>query len=114
MQQSITDASGLHPGAVQPSQKSYAKAVILSAVFGFVGIQHFYLGRLGEGILDLGLTVAWVYCFATAQFLLGTLFLIADVVHALTVTIMLFTGNFRDGDGHVVCYPGQKLDVKRG
>ena len=114
MQQPIADSSRIHPGAVQPSEKRYSRAVILSAVFGFVGIQHFYLGRLGEGLLDLGLTVAWVYCFATAQFLLGALFLIADVVHALTVTIMLLTGNFRDGDGHVVCYPGQKLDVTRG
>ena len=114
MQPSISDSARIHPGAVQPSEKKYSTAVILSAVFGFVGIQHFYLGRLGEGLLDLGLTVAWVYCFATAQFLLGALFLIADVVHALTVTIMLLTGNFRDGDGHVVCYPGQKLDVTRG
>jgi TM2 domain-containing membrane protein YozV len=114
MQQSIADPARVHPGAAQPSEKKYSTAVILSAVFGFVGIQHFYLGRLGEGLLDLGLTVAWVYCFATAQFLLGALFLIADVVHALTVTIMLLTGNFRDGDGHVVCYPGQKLDVTRG
>jgi TM2 domain-containing membrane protein YozV len=114
MQESIADSVGIHPGAVQPSQKKYSTAVILSAVFGFIGIQHFYLGRLGEGFLDLGLTAAWLYCFATAQFLFGAAFLIADVVHALAVTIMLFTGNFRDGDGHVVCYPGQRLDVTRG
>ena len=114
MQETIAGLAGVHPGAVQPSKKSYAKAVVLSAVFGFVGVQHFYLGRLGEGILDLGLTTAWIYCFATGEPLLGVLFLIADLVHALTVTIMLLTGNFRDGDGHVVCYPGQKLDVTRG
>jgi TM2 domain-containing membrane protein YozV len=114
MQESIAGPARVHPGAVQPSQKRYVTAVILSAVFGFVGIQHFYLGRLGEGILDLGLTAAWIYCFTTAQLLLGVLFLIADFVHALAVTIMLLTGNFRDGDGHVVCYPGQKLDVSRG
>ena len=114
MQEAIADSVSLHPGAVQPSKKKYSTAVILSAVFGFVGIQHFYLGRLGEGFLDLGLTFAWLYCFATAQFLLGAAFLVADSVHALAVTIMLFTGNFRDGDGHVVCYPGQKLDLTRG
>jgi TM2 domain-containing membrane protein YozV len=114
MQESIAGSVGIHPGAVQPSQKRYATAVVLSAVFGFVGVQHFYLRRFGEGILDLGLTVAWVYCFTTAQFLLGVLFLIADFVHALVVTMMLLTGNFRDGDGHVVCYPGQKLSVTRG
>ena len=114
MQEATADSVRIHPGAVHPSRKKYSTAVILSAVFGFVGIQHFYLGRLGEGILDLGLTAAWIYCFATAQLLLGVLFLIADFVHALAVTIMLLTGNFRDGDGHVVCYPGQKLSVTRG
>jgi len=114
MQESVAHSVGIHPGAVLPSEKRYSTAVILSAVFGFVGIQHFYLGRLAEGLLDLGLTAAWVYCFGTGRVLLGVLFLIADVVHALTVTIMLLTGNFRDGDGHVVCYPGQKLDVTRG
>lgn len=114
MQESIADSLRIHPGAVQPSRRKYSTAVVLSAVFGFVGIQHFYLGRFGEGILDLGLTAAWIYCFATAQFLLGVAFLIADFAHALMVTIMLLTGNFRDGDGHVVCYPGQKLDVTRG
>jgi TM2 domain-containing membrane protein YozV len=114
MQESIAGPASVHPGAVQPSGKSYATAVILSAVFGFVGVQHFYLGRLGEGLLDIGLTVAWVYCFATARFLVGGLFLVADMGHALTVTIMLFTGNYRDGDGNLVCYPGQKLDATRG
>jgi TM2 domain-containing membrane protein YozV len=114
LQELIADSLRVHPGAVQPSRRKYSTAVVLSAVFGFVGVQHFYLGRFGEGILDLGLTVAWIYCFATTQFLLGGVFLIADFAHALTVTIMLLTGNFRDGDGHVVCYPGQKLDVTRG
>lgn len=114
MQESIADSPRVHPGAVQPSRRKYSTAVVLSAVSGFAGVQHFYLGRFGEGILDLGLTAAWIYCFATTQFLLGVVFLIADFVHALTVTIMLLTGNFRDGDGNVVCYPGQKLDVTRG
>ena len=39
-----------------PSSKNYTKAVILSGVFGFMGLQHFYLRRWGEGLLDLGLT----------------------------------------------------------
>jgi TM2 domain-containing membrane protein YozV len=114
MQESIAGPASVHPGAVQPSHKSYTTAVILSAVFGFVGVQHFYLRRFGEGLFDVGLTVGWVYCFATAQVLLGVLFLVADIGHALIVTIMLLTGSFRDGDGHVVCYPGQKLDATRG
>ncbi len=38
MQETIAGLAGVHPGAVQPSKKSYAKAVVLSAVFGFVGV----------------------------------------------------------------------------
>jgi hypothetical protein len=36
------------------------------------------------------------------------------MIHALVVTIVLFTGNFRDGEGRIVCYPGQKLSIDRG
>ena len=36
----------------QPSDKSYTIAVCLSAIFGVVGIQHFYLGRIVEALID--------------------------------------------------------------
>ncbi len=98
------------PGAEMVSPKSYATAVILSSVFGFIGVQHFYLGRWGEGMLDVGLTLGWICSFATGEALLGTGFLLVDVIHAFVVTIQLFTGNFKDGDGRRVCYPGQKLN----
>jgi hypothetical protein len=98
---------------LQPSPRSYATAVALSAVFGFLGVQHFYLGRWGEGLLDLALSAAWVGCFATGEMLYGAAFLLADLAHSLVVTIQLLTGNFRDGRGRVVCYPGQKL-IQRG
>jgi hypothetical protein len=74
-----------------------------------VGVQHFYLGRHLEGILDVGLTLGWIACFATGDLLTGSLFLLADLGHAFVVTIRLLTGNFRDGQGRVVCYPGQRL-----
>lgn len=93
----------------QASPKSYGVAVALSAVFGFLGIQHFYLGRGGEGLIDVGLTFGWLFCFGTGHPVLGTLFLVADGVHAVAITIMLLTGNFRDGQGRIVCYPGQRL-----
>ena len=96
-------------GTAEPSPKSYARAVVLSSLFGFVGLQHFYLGRVAEGLLDLGLTIGWIWSFATGQALLGFGFLVLDIAHAFTVTIMLLTGNYRDGDGRLVCYPGQKL-----
>jgi hypothetical protein len=41
------------------------------------------------------------------------LLLVADFGHSLTTTILLLTGNFRDGEGRLVCYPGQKLDPWR-
>lgn len=96
---------------VRVSPKSYGTAVSLSAVFGFLGIQHFYLGRVGEGLLDVGLSLGWLWLFATGEVALGVLFLVADGVHALVVTILLLTGNFRDGQGRIVCYPGQRLGL---
>lgn len=101
------------PGQDVPSSRSYATAVILSSVVGFVGAHHFYLGRWAEGALDLGLSVAWIYCFIVGNVVLGIVFLIADFGHAFVVTIMLLTGNVRDGDGHLVCYPGQPLKRRR-
>jgi hypothetical protein len=62
-----------------------------------------------HGVLDLGLTIGWIYCFAAGKWIFGTVFLVADLAHALVVTIMLLTGNFRDGEGRRVCYPGQQL-----
>jgi TM2 domain-containing membrane protein YozV len=101
-------------GSLQPSRRSYATAVALSSVFGFVGVQHFYLGRWGEGLLDVGLSVGWMLSFAHGEIFLGVVLLILDGIHAFAVTIMLLTGNFKDGEGHVVCYPGQRLTIHRG
>jgi TM2 domain-containing membrane protein YozV len=93
------------------SEKSYVLAVCLSAVFGTLGIHHYYLGRHLEGLLDSGLTICWVYCFfISGQILWGLLALAADFLHSLIVTILLLTGSFRDGTGRLVCYPGQKLN----
>ncbi len=92
-----------------PSEKSYAVAACLSAVFGVIGIQHFYLGRHGLGIIDLTLSVLALFFFINGQFLLAFLFFAIDFVHTLVITIMLLTGTFRDGKGRLVCYPGQKL-----
>ncbi len=98
------------PGAgPQPSPKSYGTAVALSAVFGLAGVQHFYLGRTALGLLDLTLSFGWLVAFALGQPLIGVALLLADVGHAFVVTIQLLTGNFKDGEGRSVCYPGQKL-----
>lgn len=94
----------------EASSKSYAHAVCLSAVFGFAGVQHFYLGRYLEGLVDVWLSATWIYCFFVwDKPVLGIIALGADLIHAFVVTIMLLTGNFRDGEGRIVCYPGQEL-----
>ena len=105
----LAASAALAPGAEMRSPKSYGTAVALSAVFGFLGIQHFYLGRIGEGLLDLGLSIGWVVAFATGHFGLGLLLVLADFGHSFYVSIALLTGNFRDGAGRIVAYPGQRL-----
>ena len=98
-------------GHPEVSNKSYAIAVCLSGIFGVVGIQHFYLERWIEGILDFSLCVATLYFVFTGQFLLAILAGAIDALHTLIVTIMLLTGSFNDGHGRRVCYPGQKLKI---
>lgn len=93
----------------QPSDKSYTIAVCLSAIFGVVGIQHFYLGRYIEATIDLVLFVATIYFFVTGQIVLAIIVGAVDAIHTFIVTIMLLTGSFRDGSGRLVLYPGQKL-----
>ncbi|MEO0974984.1 MAG: hypothetical protein AAFX85_18000, partial [Pseudomonadota bacterium] len=92
-----------------PSKKSYAIAVSLSAVFGVVGIQHLYLERWFEAFIDITLAIATVVLVLMGQPLWAILVGAIDALHTFVVTIMLLTGSFRDGDGHLVCYPGQKL-----
>lgn len=92
-----------------PSRKSYLVAVALSAIFGVMGVHHFYLGRWLEGLIDLTLFVLTIYFFATGNIGLALLFGGIDALHTFVITIMLLTGSFKDGKGNVVCYPGQKL-----
>lgn len=37
----------------EKSEKSYGIAIILCGIFGVLGIHHFYLGKIGTGILML-------------------------------------------------------------
>lgn len=93
----------------QPSNKSYAVAVSLSAVFGVMGIHHFYIGRYLEGMIDFTLFVATLYFYFTGQLLWAFIFFAVDGLHTFIITIMLLTGSFKDGEGKFICYPGQKL-----
>ena len=94
---------------IEPSEKSYTIAVCLSAIFGVVGIQHFYLGRYVEATIDIVLFFATIYFIFQGEILLAVLVGAADALHTFVVTIMLLTGSFKDGRGRLVMYPGQKL-----
>ncbi|MGB0907260.1 MAG: NINE protein [Maricaulaceae bacterium] len=94
----------------KPSDKNYIVAVSLAFIFGVIGIHHFYLERWLEGLFDFGLFVLTVYFFLNGQIGLAIFALIIDSLHTLAVTIMLLIGEFKDGKGKYVCYPGQKLN----
>ena len=102
---------------VQVSDKSYGVAVTLSMVFGLLGVQHFYLGRIMLGLTDVGLTLGFIFLvFFTDDpglVILGIILFVADCVHTLVTTLLLFTGNFKDGAGRVVAYPGQFAGTRR-
>ena len=100
-----------------PSEKSYVIAVCLSAIFGVVGVQHFYMGRYLEACIDLALFALTIYFFLNGELVLAVVFGLIDGLHTLIVTFMLLTGTFRDGQGKLICYPGQKLkqqELKQG
>lgn len=93
------------------SQKKYGKAVILSGIFGVIGIHHFYLGRILMGFLDFGLFIAtllFIYIFDTL--IIGVTFFTIDLIHTVIVTYWLLTGQYKDGEGKLVTFPGQKIN----
>jgi hypothetical protein len=97
------DHSGVSP-------KKYGTAVILSMIFGVVGVHHFYLGNWLHGLLDFSLLVfGIIFISSDNQTLvpLGMLLLIIDAIHTIWVTYRLFAGQCRDGQGRLVAYPGQ-------
>ncbi len=95
--------------SIVPSEKSYVVAVSLSAIFGVMGIHHFYLGRYVEGVIDFSLLVITLYFYFNGQLGWALLFFVIDGLHTFIITIMLLTGSFKDGRGAIICYPGQKL-----
>lgn len=94
------------------SSKSYPLAVILSGIFGIFGIHHFYCGRITHGLFDLSLSLVGfflIYSSSGTLILLGVLLLAIDVLHTIIVTFMLLVGSYKDGQGKIITYPGQKL-----
>ncbi len=91
------------------STKKYTTAVILSALFGIMGIHHFYVGRWEMGILDFGLFLGTVLCFASDFFLIAGGMLLIDIIHTIIVTYLLLVGQYKDGQGKLIAYPGQHI-----
>lgn len=98
---------------MQPSDKSYGVAVCFSGVFGLLGFQHFYLGRYGLGFLDLGLSIGALAFLllghSVTELIFGIILLLIDVVHSIYVLVKLLAGEYTDGEGRLVMYPGQKV-----
>ncbi len=92
------------------SEKSYVTAVVISGVFGIMGIHHFYVERWAMGILDLGLFILMITLFIMQEPLFAYLVLLIDLVHTVIVTYWLLTGQYRDGYGKIIAYPGQKIE----
>ncbi len=90
------------------SEKKYVTAVVLSGVFGVVGIHHFYVERWAMGAIDLGLFIITLYFYFTGNILLAGLFFLGDSVHTVVVTYLLLVGQYKDGHGKIIKYPGQK------
>ncbi|MFL2912920.1 MAG: hypothetical protein ACJZ5X_05625 [Opitutales bacterium] len=93
------------------SKKKYTVAVSLSGIFGLLGIHHFYLGRWFHGLIDLSMTISGYYLAFLREdtILIGFLILGVDIIHTFIVTILLLIGNYKDGDGDYITYPGQIL-----
>jgi len=89
------------------SKKSYGTAVALSGIFGILGIHHFYLERWGMGIFDLGLSIIGLTLILLGN-PWGMLFLLVDFIHTIFVTVKLLIGDYKDGYGKIIPYPGQK------
>ena len=93
------------------SPKSYGVSVMLSMIFGIVGIHHFYMGNWLHGLLDFSLFVMAFYClFINSDpgiVGIGCILIIIDIIHTIMVTYRLFVGRCRDGNGLLIVYPGQ-------
>ena len=94
---------------IEVSDKKYVTAVILSGVFGVMGIHHFYVERWGMGIFDFGLFIAFFYFWLQADYVFAIPVLLVDLVHTVFVTYLLFVGKYKDGSGKLIVYPGQKI-----
>ena len=89
---------------IDKSKKSYVAAVSLAAIFGTVGIHHFYLGRWAHGLFDLSMMAIGVSLLIIGE-LVGLLIILIDVVHTVYFTFKLIIGEYKDGKGRLIAIP---------
>lgn len=87
---------------LERSPKSYGTAVSLCGIFGVLGVHHFYLGDFWHGMADLGLFVLAIIFFTQGNQGLGTLVILADVLHSVVIFYLLIVEKWRDGKGRPV------------
>ena len=92
------------------STKKYSTAVILSGIFGVIGLHHFYLGRWKMGLLDFCLFLCTIFFYFTNHTLTAGILLVIDGIHTIVVTYLLLTGQYKDGKGDLIIFPGQKFN----
>ena len=94
----------------QLSNKNYTTAVILSGIFGVIGIHHLYLERWTMFLLDFGLFIAMLILLVDEQLFYAYLVLSIDVIHTVIVTYLLLIGKYKDGEGKIIPFPGQNIN----
>ncbi len=91
------------------SPKSFVTAVVLTFLFGILGIHHFYCGRWLLGLFDLSLSVTGIALLYMGSYwpILGIVILIGDYIHSIYYIVKLFSGKYTDGNGRIIPVPGQ-------
>ena len=91
------------------SERSFTVAVLLAGVFGVLGFHHFYVGRIGHGLFDLGMTVVGVILIWTGitsesgvRVGVGALIIVLDYIHTVYFMYRLIVGTYRDGNGYLI------------
>lgn len=62
------------------------------------------------GLLDFCLFLCTILLYFTNQILIGGVLFTIDVTHTIIVTYLLLTGQYKDGKGNLIIFPGQKLN----
>ena len=83
------------------SEKSYTIAVCFAAIFGIIGIHHFYVGRWGHGLFDLALSIGGIVLLLSLN-PLGIVLLLFDFIHTIFYMYKLIANEYRDGSGKLI------------